>query len=57
MKNKKLFYILGIIVAVVILIEGMFFLIDGRIWRPILEYNTDGVIRSNDLNDKSVNTQ
>jgi len=56
MKNKKLFYILGIIVAVVILVEGIFFLIDGRIWRPITEYNTDGVIRSNNLNDKPVNT-
>jgi hypothetical protein len=43
--RKKLFYTLGIIVAVVILIEGMFLLIDGRFWRPILEYNTDEVIK------------
>ena len=56
MTRKKLFYVLGIIVAVVVLVEGVFFLIDGRLRLPIMEYNTDGVIRSNDLNDKPINT-
>jgi hypothetical protein len=45
MTKKKLFYALGIIIAVVVLVEGVFFLIDGRLWLPITEYNTDGVIR------------
>ena len=45
MTRKKLFYTLGIIVVIVILIEGVFLMIDGRLWLPIRGYNTDDVIR------------
>ena len=45
MTKKKLFYAFSIIVALAILVEGAFFLINGGIWLPIMEYNTDGVIR------------